>query len=505
MNNFKERLSGYLKGQNAQSMLLTAIVIAVVVFLNVIIYTLSSVFPLYLYSPIEDDLSISSASDELFESYIDDGYRVTVTFCSYEDVVSGHETGKFVYQTAKEFEKRYPSFINLRFVNAITKLDSEGNSVKEELDIYSNGGENPINDTSVIFSTDTSYRVLTDNYSGSGYIDFFTLDDNLFVTSYNGEEVFCASILWALTEHHGTAYLTVGHGETANGTLYNILTAAGYTVRELNLRKSDVPEDAELVIISNPISDFERGAEGTTLITEYDRLASYRDRGGKFMVFFDPSVKTLHVLEDFIAEYGISFASIDTGERMLVRDSDNAITTDGFTFVADYADNASAKEIRDKISLRSDESAGGIIIRNVSALNLKGNATPILVSSSSAVCEAAGETADREGGYTVAAYGSLQTDFSDDSTLFVMSDGMLTAFDAVIAEGYSNKDFLYSLFDNLFDKGDMPYGCRSVVYNEQILENLTMGTARIITAILMAIPLFIAIVGAAILVRRKNR
>jgi hypothetical protein len=51
----------------------------------------------------------------------------------------------------------------------------------------------------------------------------------------------------------------------------------------------------------------------------------------------------------------------------------------------------------------------------------------------------------------------------------------------------------------------MPYGCRSVIYNEQILENLTMGEARTYTAFILAIPVIIAIVGAVILIRRKNR
>ena len=286
MNKLKQRFTSYLKGRKLSSDILVALVLALVVFVNIIVYTLSGVFPLYLYSPETEDLSISSASDVLFDSYIKDGRSVTVTFCSYEDVVANHDTGSFVYRTAKEFEKRYPEFINIRFINAVTKLDSEGKSVAEELEIYQNEGKNPINDTTVIFSTDTSYRVLTDSYSGSGYIDFYTLDDNLYITSYNGEEVFASSILWALREDHGTAYMTVGHGESANGTLHNILTAAGYSVKELNLRKNDVPEDAALVIISNPISDFERGAENSTLITEYDRLSSYRGRGGRFVVFF---------------------------------------------------------------------------------------------------------------------------------------------------------------------------------------------------------------------------
>ena len=131
--------------------------------------------------------------------------------------------------------------------------------------------------------------------------------------------------------------MTIGHGETANYSLYTILTAAGYDVKDINLRKSDVPEDASLVIISSPTADFERGAENTSLITEYDRLRAYQKRGGDFLIFLNPMVKELPVIESFVADFGISFVKSESGERPLVKDSANAITTDGFTLVTEYA------------------------------------------------------------------------------------------------------------------------------------------------------------------------
>jgi hypothetical protein len=51
----------------------------------------------------------------------------------------------------------------------------------------------------------------------------------------------------------------------------------------------------------------------------------------------------------------------------------------------------------------------------------------------------------------------------------------------------------------------MPYGTNSIVYDDSVLENLTMGTAKTITALLLAIPCVIAVAGAVVLIRRKNR
>jgi hypothetical protein len=299
--------------------------------------------------------------------------------------------------------------------------------------------------------------------------------------------------------------MTVGHGETANGTLHNLLTAAGYYVKELDLRKNDVPEDAELVIVSNPISDFERGAEGSSLITEYDRMTAYRDRGGKFAFFLDPEMKRHSVLESFISDFGISFSLSESGERLIVNDRKNAITTDGFTLVSDFADSDLSEEMKNVISNRTEGER--VILRGVAALSLdeSKNAHPLLISSPSSVVEAGGSRVDESGSYVIAAYSIYENDLSDPARAFVMSDGMLTASDAVVTDGYCNKDFIFSLLDCFFDGGEMPYGCRSVIYNEQILENLTMGEARTYTAFILAIPVIIAIVGAVILVRRKNR
>lgn len=507
MNKFKQKFTSYLKGQGFSATVLVAIIIAAVVLVNVIIYTVTAVIPRQNGAGGSDDFTISDSSDALFEPYIASGERVTLTFCSYEDVVSTHTTGSSVLKTAREFEKNYPGFVTLRFVNAVTKLDSDGKSVAEELEIYKNEGKNIIDETTVIFSTESRYRVITDLYTAQGYSNFYTLDDQKMITSYNGEEMIASSILWVLTENHGVAYMTVGHGETANITLYNILTAAGYEVRDINLRKSEIPEDAELLIISNPTADFERAAEGSSIVAEYDRLRAYQRRGGHFFIALNSYAKALPVLEGFIADFGISISKNDDGEKLLIKDSANAITTDGFTLVADYADSTLASDMQAKITERTD-SSGAVVIRNVVALGLdsaKPGAMPLLLSSSSSVCEAAGSTVSSDGNYVIAAASTLQNDMADEAKMFVMSDGMLTSGDAIVSNGYSNKDFLYSLFDVFYEKGDMPYGCGAIVLQTQILENLTMGDARAYAAVLLLIPVAIAATGAVLLRRRKNR
>ena len=135
----------------------------------------------------------------------------------------------------------------------------------------------------------------------------------------------------------------------------------------------------------------------------------------------------------------------------------------------------------------------------------EGDAYPVLVASDTARLEAGGSVVSRGGGYTVAAASEYRTKDGDVTKIFVVPSIYLAVSDSLITNGYSNKDFSYALFESFYGAEGMPYGCKSVVYSSQTLENLTMGTARTYTAIVLAIPAAIAAVGAVIIIRRKNR
>ena len=505
MNDFKQKFTSYVQGRNFTSNLVVALVIASVVFVNIIAYTLTSYLGLYIYKPEDIDFSISDATEPLFDEAIDAGLEVTITFCMYEDALASHSTGWYVQETAKRFAEKYPDFIKLNYVNILTQLDSEGNPV--DLSVYKKdmrGNETALSNTSVIFTSGSNYRVLTDVYTSAGFADFYTLDESLYMTSYNGEEILASMISWVLHDEHKVAYFTTGHGETVSINLYNLLACAGYYVDQINLRAYDsigVPEDAGLLVISNPTTDFERSAEGSGVVTEMDRINEYASKGGSLFVTVDPYSRRLPVFYDFLAEYGISMFDTADGERQTVKDDANAITTDGFTVVTDFADS----EIAAAMNARTSSLGGRVILRDVAPLKLEGNARALLVTSPTSVCQAGGETTDTAGSYPVAAYSTKDNYNADPAKLFFIPSIYISTSDAMISNGYLNKDFLYSLFDVFYGMGEMPYGCSSVLYDNEMLENLTMGTAKIYTAVLVLLPAVLAVCGTVLIIRRKNR
>ena len=528
MNNLKHKLASFVKGRGFSSGVVTAIVIAIFAVANVLMYTVYFAFMVESSSVEKEDLSITGAADLMFNRAQQSGKKVTVTFCMSESDIQTHETGNYVYRTAMEFAERYPDFIEIRYANVMTlkyddtgedfnparyqkvaRKDASGEAITDKNGeiIYD---EYSLTRASVLFechTTDTHGTVTRENIkvltTSSAYSSFFTFDDSGYITSYNGEEIFASNISWVIADEHDTVYFTMGHGEAPSLNFYNALVSAGYYVEEINLRKQSVPDDAAFVVIADPKSDFEKSSEGSGIVSEMDRLKEYAERGGKFYVNMDPIAEALPRLEEFIADFGISFDTAEGGERQLVKDLDKAIGTDGFTLITEYADTPLAKDVYENIS----DLDGSVIIRDIAALKCDSSkgAASLLVASPSAVLEASGSTTDTDGSYTVVAYSKKYNDTAEAARLVLVPSIYMTASDAMVTNGYSNKDFLYSLFESFYGAENVLYGTNDVVQQSTMLENLTLGTSITYTALLLALPAALAAFGAVTIVRRKNR
>ena len=519
MKKIKEKLTALFRGERVTGSAICALVIGMVIAFNAIIYALTAKYELYLAYDPQDDLTISSASEILFADAVEraeqTGERVRIVFCRQRSqfdpqssTYSNDATSKF-YITAKQFEEKYPQFIELAYLNLLTKRMSVGDSDKEELvDITEiqtadeNGNYYPLYNSSVVFMSNNPERERRYIQDVTSAAFVMSSEDSNTFSSYNGEEVIVSMALWVVADEHKSAYFTTHHGEVADITFANILTCAGYTIDMLDLRRAErVPENADLVVISNPNKDFETSTG--SLFSEIDKLELYLEEGGNLYVALDPYVKKLHILEDFLAEYGIGFAESEDGKlRHIVRDSDNAITVDGFTLVADFADP------EDDISKDATRFNGGkVIIRESAALRVdeSKSARPILVSSDASAVYEGEDRIGSDGGYCVAALCSFETENGGKSNVFVLPSIYISANDALSKKGYANRDFLYSVFDNVFGMSDVPYGCTPVYRRDAVLENLTMKTARTYTALILSIPAILAACGAVIVIKRKNR
>ncbi len=499
------RLFGLFAKDRQTATLATCLMIAAVVLFNIVIYTLTSAFGLYIYTREYTDLSISGNTDSIFAG-LSEGHEVTITFCMDKDTLEklgGDDTGSYVYKTVNQLRDRY-DFIKVRYVNMLTKRDDETGEIfpfdKYKTDMR--GNETPIGSNTVIFSSGENYRTISDTAS------FFAINGSGEPYAYLGEEIIASMIAWVLNDEHGVAYLTEKHGETADISLANMLNCAGYYIDTINLRKDEVPVDADLVVISNPTTDFYRLEEGSSGRSEIERLETYLADGGNLYVSIDPQVRELPVLEGFLSEWGIELMSYVSEDgiksRAKIKDVAMGVSSDGYSFISGFADSDGGRKVHNAVSGVTD---GRVLLASSAALKLNEsmNVGALLTASGTASLVAGGKTVDNSGNYAVAAYAVRKNDNGTEGRVVVIPTIYITASDALVSDGYANRDFLYATFREIFGAKTMPIGCNISGYESNILENFTMKNARIFTAIILSVPVCLSALGAFIIIRRKNR
>lgn len=513
MKNFKEKCLKLVKGEKATGAAITALLIGAVIALNAIVYALTVGFGLY-YTPTEElDMSISDASDEKFSSY--EGGGVDVIFCrassNFNEQTGTKDETYYFHETAKEFQKKYPNLVNIKYVNVLTKKMEPDNKIFDKLDEYQKNDEGelvfPLYESSVIFDcpTNNRHRVITDTASAAFYADQNSDSDTY--RAYVGEEVFSSMLSWVLAKEAKTVYFTTYHGESSEIYFTNMLSCAGYEFDLLDLRKEAVPDDADLLVISNPLQDFEKAADVQGAPTsEMDRLEDYLERGGNLYVSLDPYANKLTNLEWLLDKYGISYKETERDSQIfknIVKDSSDSVTSDNYTLLTSFSDSKHASDIS---AILDKFDSGEIRLRECAALNVEKNAKPLLVTSESSAIYAGGERTEKKGGYCVGAVApTVNRDGTKFGNIFVVPSIYLTANDALMTKGCANRDFIYSVFDVVFDANNAPYGCEPIHFNDQVLQNLTMRTARAYTAFILSIPAAIAVVGFVVVRKRKNR
>ena len=500
MANFTQKLKGFAGRTNFSRSLVTVCVILIAIVFNALLYSLTAILGLYIYEPTELDFSLSESTDVVMQT-IKEGGGAEVYFCMPREELKNHDTGAYLLRTVEQMEEKYADTVTFRFINIITKMDEDGKYF--DVSPYQkdmNGNDTVILKTSVIFRSGDNYRVLTSNL----YEDFYFLNENSEPLAYCGEEVFLSLMLWVQKEEHPVAYFTTSHSENPDGSLARLLAAAGYKISTINLRREDIPDDCDLLVINAPITDFERSGGG--VVSEMDRLVEYANHGGSLYVSLDPFLKTpLPVLEGFLKEYGVSVSRSEIdGETFsnIVTDNAQGITTDGYTLVGRFNTEGVGNDIHNAILPYTD---GNVLIYRCGALELSEGASPLLYASASSELYASGKSMDKSGNYVLCAKGTRQGE-EGESSLFLVPSVYITASDAVLSNTYSNREFLLGIFSEVFGiSGELPYGTRAVQTVTDLIEDLSLREARMYTLIAFLPALLLVGVGAYVLIRRKHK
>lgn len=501
MSRFKETVKGWFRragGRGGIGAATVVLIIALIVILNVIVTAFSTKYSWYLYTAPRYEHEIG-ASSETFFSDLDQGRELRIRFCMTEEKLAGDSAFRLVLATARQFEEKY-GFISVDFINIVKMF---GQNDAEDVNRYKYGAvpetdaetgknikKNNVTESSVIFDAGGK------DFSVTSLSSFFILDSNQYVTGYDGERVMSALIHRTLADERPVACFTIGHGETSNELLYNILVCAGYEIRSADLAKEDLPEGTSLVVISNPLYDFETSAVGSGIVSEIDRLTALAEAGGTVFAILDPLITDLPHLNAYLAGWGLS------RRAGTVRDMTNSLTADGYAVSTSFAASEPGRAIRDRIRAFSD---ADVVLKRAAAIDVSEaegvSASPILTVGRTASIWADGKKTDDAGEYAVAAYARGE----NGAGVFLVSSVYMTSSDAIRTNGYANADFIYAVLEHA-NGAAVPLGTKVLLIKTDTLEGVTRGIIRLTLAILVAvIPAAVVAVGCVIRIRRKNR
>ncbi|MBE3577640.1 MAG: Gldg family protein [Limnochordales bacterium] len=134
----------------------------------------------------------------------------------------------------------------------------------------------------------------------------YTLASDGFSTEFNGEQAITRAILELVHEQDRKVAFLIGHGEVASedelASLFSDLEGEGYSTEFFNLAETgSIPAATSVVAVAGPQSDL--GAQ------ELDVLRRFVQAGGKLLLLLDPVTRALPGWESLAGQLGVQVTS----------------------------------------------------------------------------------------------------------------------------------------------------------------------------------------------------
>ena len=351
-----------LKG-GSYSLVLTGIVLAILITVNVLASVLPSTWT---------QLDISSAKL----------YSITSNTKAVVNALEKDVTIYWMVQSDKEDD------IIENLLAKYESLSEHIEVVKKNPDVYPTFAQQYTSETvlnnSLIVECGDSSRYIS-------YEDIYLTEADMasysYTTSFDGEGAITSAIDYVVSEDHPKLYMTEGHGEAEVSAVFaeQIEKQNIETVTFTLLNSDTIPEDADVVLIHAPASDISK--------EEKDMLAEYTKNGGKLMVMAGPAEDgVLTNLYSLLGDYGVK------AEEGIVAEGDRNYYAfrQPYILLPDMAEH----EITNPL-IEGNYYAIMPIAQGLTVTDTTGSVTQLLTTSETAYSKAAGyaiETYEKEEG-----------------------------------------------------------------------------------------------------------
>ncbi len=462
------------------SVMFTVLFVAVVVVINIFAEFMTDRFSLKLDMTESGQYSLSEQTRDMLGSLENE---VTVYILAARSDMEKNENAKLTLETIQRYNSASGGKVKYEFIDPdknpqfFQKYTKAKNAKRR--DIVVEGPERYI----VVESSKFAYQVGNQNK-----------------TYYQSEEKISGAILYVSSAEVTGAGFVVGHGEIQPDALLSHFEGNNFEIAEVDLL-SGIPEGITNLVISAPRADF--------TAAEIDVLEKYLSGANhNLYVFWSMETPALSVIERYLSEWGIVFAS------QVVCDESNAYMSPGIV-VSDLVETAIVdKALQGQSYVLSPEArpiellwpASGYT--STSALvKTRDTSYAKLISADKTIEEFTRSAGDESGPFITAAVAERALGSSMDSgvsRVAVFGSYAMALEEITGVPRAFNGTLLARLTDYLNPNTKTMEIAPKVVSDYDL--NITENGARLLQIILIAvIPAVIILAGIFIFMKRKNR
>ncbi len=470
----------------AMAIVLTAVVIAAVVIVNVIFSALAYNKNWYIDLTRDKLYGLSDAGRDILDE-ID--HEIVVHFCAPFDQLEADYYQKMPFELVKEMAASYDN-ITYDYIDIISNPTA--------VNKYKATTATGIKTSDIIVESGTEFRVFK-------LEAMFNFNEQNVVWAFNGEKKLITAMTQITQAETPIAYFTHTHGEQLTTEMIDLFYEAGYAVEPIDLATQDMAEEGRLLVISNPIYDFEGISEDTKgRKSEIEKIDDFLDGWGSVMVFSDPDTGDLPELYEFLAEWGISF------EKAVIKDPSASIDAEHYSLVGNYAieESLGASLVKPIVSTGTPPKT---IVRYARPVNLLWDAkeyrttSTALYTSDNAEKYVDGKKVEN-GRYSLVTL-SRETRYIDNtphfSYVFAIGSKYFTSGDYLGRNTYGNSDIIYSMMLTM-GKTQVPINLDLKMFEEEALDITTQEAANWTIFLTAFIPAIFLLCGIVIWIRRKH-
>lgn len=447
---------------------ITAVVLAILVVLNVLVSALPS-------SLTKLDISATKL------------YSITSNTKVVVNALEEDVTIYWIVQSSEEDD------VIENLLSKYESLSDHINVVKKNPDVYPTFAEQYTNETvqnnSLVVECGERSRFI-------GYDDIYIQEADIYSytysTSFDGEGAVTSAIDYVVTDDLPQLYVLEGHGEQELPQNFKEqIEKENIETNTLSpLTVDEVPEDADAILIYEPSSDLSE--------EEVDMLYEYAEDGGKLMVIAGPT-------EDGILEnlYGLlENYDVETCEGIVVEGNRDNYTMQPYVLLPEMSSHEITDSLIEENYYPNMPISRGMIINDES-----GAVTPLLTTSSESFSKIAGydlttyekEDGDVDGPFAVA----LSIDCSNEGQIvWFSSAAFLDDMYNALSSG-SNSDLAMNALSSLIGESEaMAIRSKSLNYNYL---SITDSTASLLKTLMIGVfPLTYLGVGVFVILKRRR-